>query len=112
MPRFVVLKHETASGAHFDLMLENERALLTYSFAAFPEPGASCDRLADHRIDYLDYEGNVLGGRGAVTRVESGTFDLLSSGDSAVFAFLRGERLRGAVRLIRRHEDAWTFEPE
>ncbi len=112
MPRFVVLKHEKESGAHFDLMLENEGVLLTYCFPAFPSPGASCERLADHRIEYLDYEGEVGGDRGTVTRVEGGTFDLLSAEDNAVFAFLRGDRLQGEVRLRLQNEDTWTFEPE
>ena len=112
MPRFVVLKHERKTGAHFDLMLESSGVLITYSFPVFPSPGAACERLADHRIDYLDFEGDIGEGKGVVTRVESGTFDLLSVEDNAVFAFLRGERLRGDVRLRQQQEDTWTFEPE
>ena len=30
---------------------------------------------ADHRLHYLDYEGEVAGGRGQVRRIDAGTFD-------------------------------------
>lgn len=110
MPRFVVLQHEKESGAHFDLMFENEGVLVTFSFAAFPGPGSTGEKIFDHRRTYLDFEGDIGEGRGRVTRVESGTYDLLSLSSDAMFAFLRGDRLRGNVRLARVSGDAWRLD--
>ncbi len=110
MPRFVVLRHEKESGAHFDLMLEHEGVLLTFSFREFPSSGATGERLADHRVAYLDLEGDIGEGKGVVARVESGSFDMMDIEEDAVFVFLRGERLRGNARLARESGDTWRLE--
>ena len=66
--QFVILRHElpptSARGSHWDLMLENQGVLLTWELPNLP-PGplpASFEqlgirRLPEHRIDYLEYEG-------------------------------------------------------
>ncbi|GHT16847.1 hypothetical protein FACS1894189_1570 [Planctomycetales bacterium] len=81
--RFVILLHETNSGDHWDIMLENDSALTTWSI---PPPGVlegqfACQatRLPDHRKVYLDYEGEVSGGRGNVSRIDAGTYKTLSA---------------------------------
>ncbi|HUU43910.1 MAG TPA: DNA polymerase ligase N-terminal domain-containing protein [Planctomycetota bacterium] len=112
MPRFVVLEHTRDSGSHFDLMLEEGGALLTWSFEGFPATGMSCRCLFDHRLRYLDYEGDIGGGRGTVKRVDSGTFDMLARMDDCLYITLRGERLRGNHRLTKSTGDDWTFEAE
>lgn len=111
MPRFVVLKHEEEAGLHFDLMLEQAGVLVTFAFAEFPAPGATGEQIADHRLEYLKFEGDIGGGKGVVTRVERGSYDLLFSSPDEFFAFLRGARLRGNIRL-RRAGDAWKLEGE
>ncbi len=114
MPNFVVLRHEKAPGAsgHFDLMLEHGGVLLTFSFREFPSPGASGERLADHRLAYLDIEGDIGPGKGRVARVESGSFDMMDVEENAVSVFLRGGRLRGNVRLARESGDTWRLTAE
>ncbi len=112
MPRFVILRHEKDTSAHFDLMLENESVLVTFSFPEFPAPGAACEKICDHRLDYLEFEGDIGEGKGAVARVDGGSFDLISLSPDAVYAFLRGGRLRGNVRLARGSGDAWQLDAE
>ena len=112
MPRFVVLRHEKEGGAHFDLMLENQGVLLTFSFAALPSAGASCERIFDHRLEYLDIEGELGEQKGRVGRVERGTFDLLALDDEALHVYLRGERLSGGFRLVKQAGDAWVLDAE
>lgn len=112
MPRFVVLRHERKSAAHFDLMLEHEGALLTFSFREFPSPGAAGERLADHRLAYLDIEGDIGEGKGRVARVESGSFDVIGIDEDSLSVFLRGERLRGNARLVRESKDTWRLQGE
>lgn len=86
MLRYVLLRHECPAtyrdGPHWDLMLEENRVLRTWSLLALPAawgggaaPGAvAADALPEHRIDYLDYQGPLSGDRGSVTRVAAGEY--------------------------------------
>ena len=105
MPRFVVLLHETPPGyprpTHYDLMLEQGTVLATWALAKLPVAGGEsvdAERLPDHRLDYLDYEGEVSGGRGRVVRVDRGTYELLPSDSGESCYRLTGE-LRGVLRV-------------
>jgi hypothetical protein len=73
--RYVILHHHDIAAPHYDLLFEQEEqpALTTFRSPAWPisEP-TRVEKLADHRRAYLDYEGPVSGGRGRVTRIESG----------------------------------------
>lgn len=78
--RTVVLRHDLPDGtSHHDWLIERPGTpgLLTFRLAGRPDdPGASelrATRLPDHRPVYLDYEGEIAGGRGRVTRVAAGT---------------------------------------
>ncbi len=77
--RFVLLEHRT-DPHHFDLMLEHEEALWTWSCYRHHMPQSvstiSFERLQDHRKAYLTYEGPVSGGRGTVRKVDTGTYRL------------------------------------
>jgi hypothetical protein len=80
--RFVILLHQTSGGNHWDVMLENGSALTTWSIPPqdIPEKNFTCQtkRLPDHRMVYLDYEGEISGGRGNISRVDAGTYEALS----------------------------------
>ena len=62
---------------HWDLMLENNGHLETWSLPAEPtkENTLQATHLAPHRMDYLHYQGPVSNNRGQVTRVISGQFN-------------------------------------
>src|SRR5262245_57651655 len=109
MAQFVVLLHEmpahSARATHFDLMFEKDGVLLTWTVADLPVVGetVAAERLPDHRVAYLDYEGPVSGARGSVRRIERGEFQLIESTEARYEVVLYGERLRG--RLIVERED-------
>jgi hypothetical protein len=110
MPRFVILEHDHPE-LHWDLMLESGTALRTWRLTRPPEtPGEAVEALAlpDHRLHYLDYEGPVSGGRGAVTRWDAGRFEP-EPGEAAVYR-LAGGRVCGRVRLTCVADERWTFE--
>jgi hypothetical protein len=112
MPAFVVLEHVKDADRHFDLMLEQGRVLLTFSFAEFPASPATCRRLFDHRLAYLELEGEIEEGKGRVARVESGRFDLLNFAPDSICVHLRGERLQGVFHLTQvpgAGEENWKF---
>ncbi|MBY0228562.1 MAG: hypothetical protein K2W96_04700 [Gemmataceae bacterium] len=85
MPRYALLSHDWPT-PHLDLLLEDGAACRTWRLPALPEPGASvaAERLADHRLFYLDHEGPVSGGRGRVRRVAAGMFDWVEDGERVV----------------------------
>jgi len=106
MPRFVVLRHETPPGyprpTHYDLMLEQSGVLWTWVLESLPKVGGEAvraERLADHRLDYLEYEGNVSGGRGKVIRVDGGNYDSVPAGAVGLAVRLQGRIVRGVLIL-------------
>jgi hypothetical protein len=103
MPRFVILRHETSQGVHFDFMFEAGGALKTWSLAEPPRAGVEieCRQLADHRLAYLDYEGPISGGRGSVTRWDRGTYAVEQRSDDRWAVSLAGDKLVGRVTISR-----------
>src|SRR5262245_59755815 len=99
MPRFVILHHETpadyARPTHFDLMLEHEAVLRTWALEKVPTPGETirAEQLPDHRWAYLEYEGEIAGGRGSVSRVEAGEYEALEATEARFRIRLYGQRL-------------------
>jgi hypothetical protein len=112
MPRFVVLHHETPRGyprpSHYDLMLESGElesgsALRTWALPRLPEREVelAAEELPPHRRAYLDYEGEVSGGRGKVTRVAAGEYLTLEENATRLRIKIAGQDLAGELLLVR-----------
>jgi hypothetical protein len=104
MPRFVLLRHECppelGKPSHWDLMLEDEGALLTWSLFELPGPGglaAFATRLDDHRMAYLEYEGPLSGERGSVSRVDAGEFEWVERTAQTLVVSFAGRQLIGKL---------------
>ena len=95
MPRFVILRHDSPQGVHFDLMLEAGEVLKTWSLPQPPEPGVemACNSLPDHRLLYLDYEGPISGDRGSVSRWDRGTYCIERQDEREWIVELAGNRI-------------------
>lgn len=76
--RFVILRHDHPV-LHWDLLLEHLTSAATWRLESLPRENSviSAERIADHRLLYLDYEGPVSGNRGHVTRVFRGRFSVV-----------------------------------
>jgi hypothetical protein len=100
MARFVLLEHRWR-GVHWDLMLEQGDTLRTWAIDApiVPEVELPARSLADHRRIYLEYEGEVSGGRGSVRRLDEGTFTVIDWRDDRVRVMLAGDQLVGEAEL-------------
>lgn len=116
MSRFVVLQHDAPSGLHWDFMLQAKGVLKTWSLECPPDdPACTAARaLPDHRVHYLDYEGEVSGGRGHVVRWDQGTYETIARSDEAWEVRLTGAKLAGRALLVRPSAanappDAWQF---
>lgn len=113
MLRYVILEHDHPR-RHWDFMLEAGPVLRTWRLSAPPEASqVAAEASFDHRPAYLDYEGPISGGRGRVSRWDSGIFSWLVDNPEEVTVALDGRRLRGIARLQFQPSGAWTltFEP-
>ena len=78
--RFVILLHRTPPGYergdHWDVMFEDGQRLRTWAVTRPPTHGCAvtAERLADHRMLYLDFEGEISENRGVVSRWDAGTY--------------------------------------
>src|SRR5262245_52883163 len=116
MPRFVLLLHDCPDGrpraTHCDLMLEVGSALQTWALSLLPQAwrgldlndsqfsasnAVNADRLADHRLAYLEFEGPVGGDRGYVRCLDAGNYRVGPS--PTVFSF-KGRVVRGEVEFL------------
>jgi len=114
MPRFVVQQHfRSAEDFHFDLMLEREDLLVTFACGGPPDRTAELPRLAkqlqDHRLAYLDYEGEISGGRGWCELHDRGTFEWLEPEGGANLDYASQIRVRLDGRKAR---GVWELERE
>jgi hypothetical protein len=98
--RFVILQHDHPF-LHWDLMLEVGDALRTWRLLEEPALGKviAIEPLGDHRKLYLDYEGPVSGGRGAVRRWDAGELEWRIDETERVVVRLAGQRLSGEAIL-------------
>jgi hypothetical protein len=115
MSSFVVLRHDCADGTwHYDWMIlrtdrgmDIDRPLLTFRIEVLPTQVDSfeAERIADHRRVYLDYEGEISGGRGSVRRLVGGSAAIVALESARIVILLDSSR-----RLIGTGEGAhWTF---
>lgn len=100
MPRFAILKHDHPF-VHWDLLLEDGESCQTWRLMLEPAAGIAvpAERIADHRLVYLDYEGPVSGDRGSVTRFDAGHFEWKHKADKAVEVNLFGSHITSGCTL-------------
>ena len=81
--RFVIQRHERQNGpVHWDLMLESEGILETYRVNKPPEEWGAAPieavKIFDHPLKFLTYSGPVNKGKGKVTIVDAGIYQVLT----------------------------------
>jgi len=110
MPRFALLEHDYPS-LHLDLLFEAGEALWAWRLEALPVDGGTVEasRNFDHRLIYLDYEGPISGGRGAVRRIDGGEFDWVEKAAGRLVAEVRGCVLAGRLELTHVEEERWRL---
>ncbi len=118
-PIFVIQKH-AAKRLHYDLRLEVEGVLKSWSVPRGPSSNPADRRLAvqveDHPLDYQDFEGTIPKGQygaGQVIVWDRGTYRNITDDpsrptpmskaleDSKVEVFFEGEKIKGGYALIR-----------
>ncbi|WP_435007521.1 DNA polymerase ligase N-terminal domain-containing protein [Tundrisphaera lichenicola] len=100
--QFAILKHQW-NGVHWDFLVEDGPTLRTWAIDSpiVPDKDLPARELPAHRRIYLDYEGEISGGRGSVTRWDRGECDPIEWGADRVRLLVRGAQIVGEVELRR-----------
>jgi bifunctional non-homologous end joining protein LigD len=113
--KFVIQKHYTTSGVHWDLMFEAGTVLETYRLELPPEKLSSQKKPAvkifDHPLKFLTYEGSVNQGKGRVEIADAGAYQLLSQSETHKEMQINGKILKGRFTLTHIKENQWEFTP-
>lgn len=119
-----MLRHELPNGAsHIDWMIATDAAgqgpLMTFRLAARVDElqagqVLNAERLPDHRSAYLEYQGEISGGRGRVKRVAQGRARVVAREDKLILevSWVQDERigLAQVLELVPREGTEWTVE--
>ena len=95
--RFVLHKHtRRGEPPHWDLMFEAGDVLETYRLPASPitSDRIAAERIFDHHLRFLTYQGSVNDGAGSVEINESGTYHVIAETDETCRLELRGTTLK------------------
>jgi DNA polymerase Ligase (LigD) len=103
--RFAILTHDHPF-FHWDLLLEVGEVAWTWRLLDEPGPDREirAERIGDHRLLYLDYEGPVSGDRGRVARWDAGTYRVTDESESEITVVLTGSRSEWTIQLSRFRE--------
>ena len=110
---FALLEHDTSTaagvtpagrGRHWDLLVEVPgcERLPTWRLARNPLADTGeipAQRIGDHRRLYLEYEGEISGGRGLVRRIDAGAATIAGLEDDRLVVVLAGRHLRGPFEI-------------
>lgn len=114
MPRYVILQHDSPRGLHYDLLLETATLLSTWALAEPPTAGCtiSAQQLPDHRRLYLEFEGEISGGRGTVRQWDRGEYVIQTRNSTGLEFRVEGVKLRGRAKLylVDPACQSWQFE--
>jgi hypothetical protein len=120
---YAVLEHEgpvsekpSAGGreVHWDLLVAvpGRERLATWRLSADPTGGEAdvwAERIQDHRRVYLDYEGEISGGRGRVRRIDRGEAMIEQLSGERIRVRLAGGRLSGRFEIDRDADGRLVF---
>lgn len=112
--RYAILQHQLNEvESHFDLLFETTPGL---SLATWRSPAWPIDeptevlRIKDHRRIFLDFEGELDGGRGYVTRVAGGDCDVVVGEGNLWTVRLLNGTAPAALVLRPINAEAWVAE--
>jgi bifunctional non-homologous end joining protein LigD len=111
--KFVVQKHSQGSKVHWDLMLKVGDVLKTFRLESPPDEllqrKTSAEKIFDHPLKFLTYEGDVNDGRGNVKIADAGAYRTLSENENCWKLQLDGSILKGKSILSHLEGDKWEF---
>jgi len=115
MKRYVIHEHRReGEDIHWDIMFEARGKLETYRLDKEPgqisESGCNAEKISDHELRFLNYEGPVNKGTGSVAIKDRGSFSVIEKKGGRKIISFSGEVLNGEFALISMGGDGYKFE--
>ncbi len=110
---FVVAEHRQGTGVHWDFMLEVGDCLLTWRMGECPaelDNGThKAEKIADHPLRFLTYEGPVQNNTGSVKIADCGKYLPLNEQEDRIEFELCGKILNGRFTLEQVKNSHWIL---
>lgn len=110
---FVIQQHTTPEGYHWDLMLQSGDVLWTWRMTVSPEHiNTAClpiERIVDHPLRFLSYEGPVQNNTGRVKIADKGCFRMISVKIDSLCVDVQGKILQGIFTLTCQSGNLWML---
>lgn len=105
MLRFVIQKHVLNDGTiHFDIMFEKDGVLKTYQISNIEDllnfQSVDAKNIQDHRIIYLDYEGEISNNRGYVKIFDTGEYVIKEMSNGSMKFEVKGKIISGIMSFL------------
>lgn len=111
---FVIQKHVRQGDVHWDFMLEHDNCLQTWRIDTAPDKLAddavNAQKIFDHPLRFLTYEGPVNEGKGTVHIADSGTYQITETQKNDLILDMNGTDIRGKFSLKRIDGDRWQLQ--
>ena len=113
--QFVIQEHTTPNGVHWDLMLEMDDCLWTWRLntppAEIKDKPIPAERIHNHPLRFLTYEGPVQNNTGHVKIADKGAFTLCKQNNIELTLELDGNILNGTYLLSQTPNiPLWIFQ--
>ncbi len=109
--QFVISRHTTSDGVHWDLMLDMDAVLWTWRLNSPPAEikngPITAERIGDHPLRFLTYEGPVQNNTGQVKIADKGIYSLYEQTDNSLLIDVRGEILKGQFIFSKTERSLW-----
>ena len=114
MKQFVIQRHEATDSIHWDLMLEGDEQLWTWRIEISPSEVynklITAERIFDHPLKFLTYEGSVQNGTGRVKITDKGLLHFEQIETQLITFHLEGKVLKGDFTLRRQKPPFWILQ--
>jgi hypothetical protein len=110
----VIQEHSTPDGGHWDMMLQIEDTLWTWRLHHPPQhiqdTPIPAEKIADHPLRFLSYEGPVQNNTGSVKIIDKGHLLCLDVHENKCYFTCHGNIISGTYLLHRQEQNKWLLK--
>ena len=112
--KFVIQRHSSDADVHWDFMLQKGGCLQTWRIDLPPEQikgqAVKAERIFDHPLKFLTYEGPVKNNTGQVRIADLGNYDILDKNEKETLLQIDGQVLKGRFTFNHIEKDMWQLQ--
>jgi hypothetical protein len=111
--KFVIGRHTSGGDVHWDLMFESGNVLKTWRLNIPPEnigdEPSNAEKIFDHDLKFLTYQGPVQKGRGEFCIADEGTVEIIEENPKHIRLRFNGRILIGEFNLDHIENNMWRL---